>query len=41
MLLGILCASLLGNILSGRSINRASEGVVRAGYRNINNKMDF
>ena len=41
MLLGTLCASLLGNILSGRRINRASEGVVRAGYRNINNKMDF
>ena len=50
MLLGILGASLLGNILPGREINRASEGVVRAGYghRSLNsskdqknNKMDF
>ena len=32
MLLGILGASLLGNILAGRGINRAGEGVVRAGY---------
>ena len=32
MLLGTLCASLLGNILAGRKINRAGEGVIRAGY---------
>ena len=41
MLLGILGASLLGNILSGRGINRAREGIVRAGYGNSNNKMNF
>ena len=52
MLLGTLGASLLGNLLTdkgvyrsgkGRSkgINRADEGVVRAGYRSSNNKMDF
>ena len=50
MLLGTLGASLLGNILTGqgiyragkgrwRGINRADEGVLRAGYGN--NKMDF
>ena len=47
MLLGTLGASLLGNILvgkeinragKGKGINRASEGIVRAGYGNI---MDF
>ena len=47
MLLGTLGASLLGNLLTGRGINRvgkgrginrAGEGVVRAGY---GNKMDF
>ena len=27
-----LGASLLGNILTGRGINRAGEGIVRAGY---------
>ena len=32
MLLGTLGASLLGNILSGRGINRAGKGIVRAGY---------
>ena len=52
MLLGTLGASLLGNLLTGRGIyragkgkgkgiNRAGEGVLRAGYRNNNNKMDF
>ena len=50
MLLRTLGASLLGNILSGqginragkvRGINRAAEEVVRAGYGNKNNKMDF
>ena len=32
MLLGTLCASLLGNILADRKINRAGEGAIRAGY---------
>ena len=52
MLLGTLGASLLGNLLTGRGIyragkgkgkgiNRAGEGVLRAGYGNNNNKMDF
>ena len=41
MLLGILGASLSRNILTGRVINRAGEGVVTAGYRNKNNKMDY
>ena len=45
MLLGTLGASLLGNFLTGRGINRADEGVVGAGYGNKkgrkNNKMDF
>ena len=47
MLLGTLDASLLGNLLTGRGINRAGKGkginrvsgrIVRAGY---GNKMDF
>ena len=48
MLLGTLGASLLRNILAGKGINkkgreikRAGEGIVRAGYGNKNNKMDF
>ena len=45
MLLGPLGASLLGNgaiaTSQGRGINRAGEGIVRAGYGNSNNKMDF
>ena len=44
MLLGTLGASLLGNILEGREINRAGEGVVRASYghrSSKNKKMDF
>ena len=32
MLLGILGASLLGNMLAGKRINRAGEGFIRAGY---------
>ena len=32
MLLVTLSASLLGNILAGNRINRAGEGIVRAGY---------
>ena len=48
MVLGTLGASLLGNLLTGKGIyragkgkgiNRAREGMVRAGYGN--NKMDF
>ena len=46
MLLGILSASLLGNVLTGKGINkkgkgikRAGEGIVRAGEGY--NKMDF
>ena len=47
MLLGTLHASLLGNLLTGRRINRAGKGrgrnkagkgIVRAGY---GNKIDF
>ena len=38
MLLGSLGASLLGNLLTGRGINRAGKGIVRADY---GNKMDF
>ena len=47
MLLGTLGASLLGNILRGKGINRAREGIVRADYGNkkvwktIKNKTDF
>ena len=37
MLLGILGASLLGNLLAGRGIHRAGEEIVRAGEGN----MDF
>ena len=45
MLLCTLGAGLLGNILSGKGINRAGEEIVRAGYGNKkgakNSKMDF
>ena len=45
MLLGTLGASLLKNILAGRGINKAGEGVIRTGYGNKRqdhkNKMDF
>ena len=53
MLLGRLGVRLLGNLLTGqgiyragkgkgKGINRAGEGVLRAGYgNNSNNKMDF
>ena len=50
MFLGTLGASVLGNILAGRGINRAGkgrringagEGIVRAGYGSKNNKMEF
>ena len=45
MLLVTLGTSLLGNILASKGINRAREGVIRAGYGNKRqdhkNKMDF
>ena len=45
MLLDTLGASLFGDILTGREIKRAGEGIVTAGYGNKrqdhNNKMDF
>ena len=50
MLLGTLGASLLENNLTGRAanragkgrgINRAGEGIVRAGYGSRSSKMDF
>ena len=50
MLLGTLGASLLGNLLTGRGINRtgkdrginrAGEGILRAGYGSHSSKMDF
>ena len=46
MLIGTLGASLLGNILAGKGINTAGEGVIRARYGNKrqdhkNKKMDF
>ena len=50
MLLGTLGASLLGNILAGKGaiatsqgqeINRAGEGIVRAGYGNKKKKWIF
>ena len=50
MLLGTLGASLLGNLLTvsginragkGHGINRAGEGVLRAGYGRHSSKMDF
>ena len=37
MLLGILGASLLGNLLTGKGINRAAEGIVKAGEGNNTN----
>ena len=44
MLLGTLVASLLGNILVGKGINRAGEGIVIVVYGNktqdYENKMD-
>ena len=43
MLLGTLGASLLGNILAGRKINRSGEGVIRAGYgrRSLNSSTSY
>ena len=48
MLLGTLGASFLGNLLTGKGINKKGKGtigagdeIVRAGYGNKSNKMDF
>ena len=45
MLLGTLGASLLGNLLTGKGINKKSKGINRAGEGIIRagegNKMDF
>ena len=45
MLLRALSASLLGNILASKEINKSGEGVIRAGYGNKRqdhkNKIDF
>ena len=43
MLLGTLSASLLGNILTGKEINRVGEGIVRAGYgrRSLNSSTSY
>ena len=41
MLLATLGASLLGNILAGKGINRAAEGFIRAGYRSSITNKDF
>ena len=38
MLLRTWGASLLGNILAGKWVNRAEEGIVRVGYRNKKGK---
>ena len=48
MLVGTLVAGLLGKTLAGKGVNRAEEGIVRAGYGNkkgreatTKNKWDF
>ena len=41
MLLATLGASLLGNILAGKGINRAEEGFIRAGYGSSIKNKDF
>ena len=41
MLLGTLCASLLGDILAGKGMNRAGEGFIRASYGSSVKKKDF
>ena len=41
MLLGTLSASLLGNILAGKGMNRAWEGFIRAGYESSIKNKDF
>ena len=41
MLLGTLVASLLGNLLTGKGVNKIGKGIVKASYGNKNNKTDF
>ena len=41
MLLGMILASLLGNILEGKGMNRAGEGFPRASYRSSIKSKDF
>ena len=41
MLLGILGASLLGNILVGKRMNRAGEEFIRTGYGSSIKNKDF
>ena len=41
MLLGKLGASLLGNILAGKGMNRAGEGFIRVGYESAIKKRIF
>ena len=41
MLLGTLGASLLGNILAGKGMNRAGEGFLRAGQGSSIKSKDF
>ena len=41
MSLGTLGASLLGNILTGRRINKTGEGIVRADYGSSITNKDF
>ena len=41
MLLGTLGASLLGNILADKGMNRAGEGFLRAGYGSSIKNKDF
>ena len=41
MLLCTLGASLLGNILAGKGMNRAGEGFLRAGYGSQIKNKDF
>ena len=41
MLLGTLGASLLGNILASKGMNRGGEGFIRAGYGSSIKNKDF
>ena len=41
MLLGILGASLLGNMLAGKEMNGAWKGFIRTGFRSTIQKKDF
>ena len=41
MLLGTVAASLLGDILAGKGMNKAGEGFFRAGFESSIKKKDF